>query len=125
MAQWVLALHLAIIAFNLSGLIVIPIGAWRRWAFVREPIWRLAHIVSMATVAVQAAAGRACFLTDWQDALSGAAAGQPLIMRWVNSVIFWPLPMWVFEALYLVLFAYTVALLWWVPPRLRGLERGR
>lgn len=120
MVQWVLALHLAIIGFNLFGLIIIPIGAWRRWAFVRAPLWRLVHVLSMAAVAAQAAAGRACFLTDWQAWLSGAPEGQPLIMRWVNSVIFWPLPMWVFEALYLALFAYTLALLWWVRPRWRG-----
>ncbi|HEY1416235.1 MAG TPA: DUF2784 family protein [Caulobacteraceae bacterium] len=125
MAQWVLALHLAIIAFNLFGLIIMPIGAWRRWDFVREPVWRLAHLATMAAVAVQAAAGRACFLTDWQDALSGAAATQPLIMRWVNSAVFWPLPMWVFEALYLSLFAYTVALLVWVRPRWGDLRRRR
>lgn len=119
MAQVVLAIHLAIIGFNLFGLIIVPIGAWRRWAFVRAPIWRLAHVLSMAAVAVQAAAGRACFLTDWQDELAGAPTGQPLIMQWVNSVIFWPFPMWAFEALYLVLFAYTLALLWWVRPRWR------
>jgi hypothetical protein len=123
MAQWVLALHLAIIAFNIFGLIFIPVGAWRGWAFVRKPGWRLVHVVSMATVAVQAAAGRACFLTDWQAALAGAPAGQPMIMRWVNSVIFWPMPIWVFVALYLVLFAYTLALLWWVRPRWRDLKR--
>ena len=123
MAQWVLALHLAIIAFNIFGLVAIPIGAWRRWAFVRAPIWRLAHLASMAAVAAQAAAGKACFLTDWQAELSGAPEGQPLIMRWVNSVIFWPLPMWVFEAVYFVLFAYTVALFWWVRPRWRDLRR--
>ena len=40
-------------------------------------------------------------------------------MRWVNSVIFWPLPIWVFTALYLAVFAYVAALWRMVPPRPR------
>jgi hypothetical protein len=38
-------------------------------------------------------------------------------MRWVNSLIYWPLPMWVFTAAYLTVFAYVLALWRWVPPR--------
>lgn len=121
LAEAVLALHLAIIGFNVFGLIAIPIGAWRGWKLVRAPLWRLLHLVTFAIVALQAVAGRACFLTDWEDALSGAPSTQPLIMRWVNQVIFWPLPMWVFDALYLALFVYVLALLWLVP--LRGWGR--
>ena len=117
LAEAVLAVHIAIIAFNLFGLIAIPIGAWRGWNFVRAPLWRILHLVSFGVVALQAIAGRACFLTDWEGALSGAPSTQPLIMRWVNRVIFWPLPMWVFNAIYLALFACVVALFWLIPPR--------
>lgn len=115
----VLAAHLAIIAFNLFGLVVIPIGAWRGWAWVRIRWWRALHLLSLAVVALQAALGRACFLTIWQDDLTGAGAEDPLIMRWVNGVIYWPLPMWVFTAVYLAVFAYVVALWRLVPPKAR------
>ena len=37
-------------------------------------------------------------------------------MRWVNALIFWPLPMWAFNAVYIALFLYVLALLWLVPP---------
>ncbi len=83
---------------------------------MREPVWRGLHVASLAVVAVQAVAGRACFLTLWQDALGGASESQPLIMRWVNGLIFWPLPAWVFEALYVALFVYVMALWRLVPP---------
>jgi len=117
-AAIILTVHVAIIAFNLFGLLVIPPGAWRGWRFVRAPLWRLLHVASMAVVAAQAAAGRACFLTLWQDALTrGGGAGQPLIMHWVNGMIFWPLPIRVFGLLYLAAFALTLALLRLVPPR--------
>jgi hypothetical protein len=110
--------HLAVIAFNLCGLIAIPHGALRGWSWVREPVWRILHLASLAIVAVQAVLGCAYFLTLWQDALSGARrGGPPLIVRWVNALIYWPLPLWVFTCLYVGIFAYVVALLWWVPPR--------
>ena len=125
LAEVVLAVHVSIIGFNLFGLIAIPLGAWRGWAFVRAPLWRLAHVASLAVVVVQAALGEACFLTLWQDALTGARGGQPLIMRWVNAVVFWPLPMWVFGAAYGLALAYAVALLWLAPPDFARLRRRR
>jgi hypothetical protein len=115
LGQAVLALHLAVIAFNVAGLIAIPLGAALGWRWVRLRWWRALHIGSWAIVALQAALGRACFLTDWQDALTGAGARDPLIMRWVNGLIYWPLPIWAFGAIYAVLFA-TVLWLWWAVP---------
>jgi hypothetical protein len=117
LAEGILALHFAVIAFNIFGLVVIPLGAWRGWSWVRAPLWRWLHVVSLAVVALQAIAGRACFLTVWQDALAGRPEGEPLIMRFVNSLIFWRLPMWVFTAVYLAMFVYTLALIRLAPPR--------
>src|SRR6185503_15725763 len=101
LSQAILALHLAVIAFNVLGLAAIPLGAAMGWRWVRVRWWRLLHLASWAVVAVQAVAGRACFLTIWQDQLTGAGATEPpLIMRWVNRVIYWPLPIWAFAAAY-------------------------
>ena len=116
LGQLVLALHLVVIAFNVFGLIAIPLGAARGWRWVRIRWWRLLHLASLAVVALQAVLGRACFLTDWQVGLTGGGAQDPLIMRWVNGLIYWPLPMWAFSAAYLAVFAYVVALWWFVAP---------
>ena len=122
LAALILAVHALIIVFNLFGLVVVPLGAWYGWSFVHAPVWRLLHIGSLGVTAVQAALGRACFLTYWQALLSeGNRSPEPLIMKWVNSMIFWPLPMWAFVLIYLLTFAYAVALLWIVP--LRGRRR--
>ncbi|HXQ12753.1 MAG TPA: DUF2784 family protein [Caulobacteraceae bacterium] len=115
LGEVILAAHVAIIGFNLFGLVAIPLGAWRGWRFVRRRVWRLLHLGSFAVVALQAILGRACFLTDWEADVVGDPLHAPLIMRWVNAVIFWPLPMWVFDAVYVALFVYVVALLWLVP----------
>ena len=117
-ADAVLASHLAVILFNLFGLVAVPLGAVRGWRFVRVAWWRVLHIVLLAAVAGQALLGRACVLTLWQASLTGeAAVPTPLIARWVGRLIYWPLPVWVFAILYAVVFGYAVALLWLVPPR--------
>jgi hypothetical protein len=119
LGQLVLALHLLVIGFNVAGLVAIPLGAWRGWSWVRIRWWRALHLISWVVVAVQAVLGRACFLTLWQDDLTGGGAEDPMIMRWVNGLIYWDLPMWVFAALYLTLFAAVLAL-WKVVPPQRG-----
>ena len=116
----VLALHLAIIAFNVAGCVLVPIGAWRRWRWVREFWFRLAHLLSLAVVALQALLGRACFLTIWQGNVSGASQVQPLIAGWINRMIYWPLPLWVFAGAYVLVFAYVIALWLLVRPRMPG-----
>ena len=125
LAHVVLAIHVAVIVFNVAGLVVIPLGALRGWSFVRSPTWRALHVFSWGVVALQAVAGRACFLTDWQHALGGGTnEAEPLIARWVNAAIYWPLPLWAFAVLYAAAFAWVIALLWIVPPaRRRGENR--
>jgi hypothetical protein len=117
LGQSILAVHLAVIVFNVAGLIAIPLGAALEWRWVRIRWWRLLHVASWTLVALQAVLGRACFLTLWQDELTRASSRPPLIERWVNGLIYWPLPIWVFAAIYLALFASVVALWWLVPAR--------
>ena len=115
-AALVLAAHVVVIAFNVLGLLAIPLGGALGWRWVRVRWWRALHVLSWTVVAVQAALGRACFLTLWEDRLTGQGGGQPLIMRLVDRLIYWPLPIWVFGALYVVLFAVVVAFWWLEPP---------
>ena len=124
LAAAILAAHLVVIGFNVFGLVAIPLGAWRGWDWVRIGWWRWLHLGSMAVVALQAVAGRACFLTLWQDDLEGGAQTTPLIARWVNGLIYWDLPLWVFTAAYVLVFAYVLALLRLVPVRRRAVRPG-
>jgi hypothetical protein len=119
LAGLILAVHLAVIAFNIGGLIAIPLGARLGWTFVHNPVFRLLHLGSLAVVAAQALAGRACFLTLWQAEAGGTPDEEPLIMRTVNALIYWNLPEWVFAAVYVAVFGYTLALVKLVPIRKR------
>jgi len=121
LAGLVLALHLLVVAFNLFGMIAVPLGAWRGWRFVRVAWWRALHLALMAAVALQALFGRACILTIWQAALESEAAPaqvQPMIQRWMEGVLFWDLPPWVFAGAYSLLSVYCLAL-WFIVPPLR------
>jgi hypothetical protein len=118
LATAVLAVHFGIIVFNVGGLVLVPLGAWLKWAWVRRFWLRVLHVLSLAIVAGQALLGRACFLTIWQAALQSRASGEPppLIAGWINRLIYWPLPPWSFLAMYVAVFGYTLLLWRWVPP---------
>lgn len=119
LAGLVLAVHVAIILFNLFGLVAVPLGAWRGWAFVRIWWWRVLHLGALSVVALQALLDRVCFLTTWQAELlrraGQATTDAPLLQRWVMQVVFWPLPLWVFAAIYVAVWIYAL-LLWCVVP---------
>lgn len=116
LANAILAVHLAVIAFNVAGLIVIPLGAWLGWRIVRIGWLRLLHLGLLAVVAAQALAGRACILTIWQNELTGnRQMPEPMVMQWVDRVIYWNLPVWVFALIYSLAFLYVVALVVFIP----------
>jgi hypothetical protein len=122
-ASAVLYLHFAVVVFNVFWVIALPVGAWRGWTFIRSFWWRVAHLVLLAVVALQAAVGLLCPLTTWQNALVRAAGGPPdetpLIETIVTRLVFWPFPLWVFVVLYIMAFAYALAMWWVVPPHKR------
>jgi hypothetical protein len=66
-AEAILWFHVVVIAFNVFGLVAIPLGAWSGWKFVRVFWWRALHLGLLGIVALQAVLGRACFLTIWES----------------------------------------------------------
>lgn len=128
LADAVLVLHAGVVLFNIFWMIAIPVGAWRGWPFVRAFGWRIAHIASLAVVAIQPLLGRYCFLTLAQaalDAQAGSAAEPNLIERVANAIVFWPLPPWIFVYLYVAAFLWTAALWWIVPPQRKRESRAQ
>jgi hypothetical protein len=87
-AEAILWFHVVVIAFNVFGLVAIPLGAWSGWKFVRVFWWRALHLGLLGIVALQAVLGQACFLTIWESDFlrraGGAASNEPLIRRGVS-----------------------------------------
>jgi hypothetical protein len=77
LADALVAVHAAFVAFVVFGQLVIMIGVVRRWAWVRNLWFRTVHLLAIGYVAWEAAAGIACPLTTWENDLR-ALAGQPV-----------------------------------------------
>jgi hypothetical protein len=123
LADAILVLHVGIVAFVVLGALAIPLGAWLHWDWVRDFRWRLAHVVLMAVIALQAWLGALCPLTVWEQALRHRAGqatyGESFIDHWLSRLIFFDAPWWAFVAAYTAFAAYVLALWFAVPPRRR------
>jgi hypothetical protein len=120
LAGTIVVIHLGIMLFITAGLPLIYIGAARRWAWVRDWRWRALHLAAIGFVAAESLAGIVCPLTLWEDALRGQQSQVGFIERWVDRILFYDFPTWVFTVAYTI-FAALVALTWFaVPPNKRG-----
>ena len=122
LADVVLVVHFAFVAFVVGGLALIWLGAAADWRWVRNRVFRIAHLAAICFVAAEAVFGVMCPLTGWEDALRGRACDMGLIARWIRGIMFYELPLWVFTVAY-VSFAAVAAATWWVVrPQRRGLR---
>ena len=117
LADLVLFLHVAIVVFIVGGLALIIAGGLCGWRWVRNPWFRIAHLVAIGVVAAQAWLGMLCPLTTLEMALR-ASAGEAVytggfIAHWVGALIYYHAPMWVFATAYTV-FGLLVAAAWWI-----------
>ena len=120
-ADVILVVHFAFVLFVVGGLALIWAGAWRRWHWVRNFRFRVAHLAAIGLVACEALIGMACPLTEWEYLLRGARAdGSTFIERLLAPLIFYELPARAFTLMH-VGFALLVALTFWLaPPARRG-----
>jgi polyferredoxin len=117
MADALLVLHFLIAAFIAGGLPLVWLGAARGWAWVRNPWFRYAHLAAIAFVAGEGLLGIACPLTVWEDMLRGGVRAESFIGRWVQQLLFYRAPEWVFTSIYAAWTAATLLTLKLVPPR--------
>ncbi len=119
-ADAVLVLHVAVVLFIVGGLPLILTGAWRGWHWVRGWTFRLLHLAGIGYVALQAWWGVACPLTvleSWWRLQAGEGAYQrSFIEDWLQRLLFWEAPAWVFVAVYSAFGALVLLAWWWVPP---------
>ena len=108
-ADVVLVIHFAFVLFVVGGLFLIWVGAARSWRWVRNFWFRVAHLAAILFVAGESVAGMVCPLTAWEDALRGRSHESSFIQRWVDRILYYDFPEWVFIVAYL-LFALAVVI---------------
>lgn len=123
LADAVLLAHLAIVVFNVGGLALIVAGNRLDWRWVNRWWFRAAHLAAIAVVVAQAWLGITCPLTTLESWLRAKAGSMPygtgFIEHWVQRILFYEAPAWVFVTAY-SLFGLLVAVVWWrYPPQRR------
>jgi len=95
-ADSVLFIHVLVVAFVVLGLVVTLIGGVAKWAWARNPWFRLTHLACIGTV---------------DKVYSGS-----FIAHWLDNILYYDLPVWVFTFAYSS-FGALVLLSWvWVKP---------
>ena len=119
LADLVLVAHLAIVGFVVVGLVLVISGNLLRWHWVNNLWFRLAHLAAIAFVVLEAWFGITCPLTTLEMALRvkahAAAYSGGFIEHWLQRLLYYEAPAWVFTLGY-TLFGLLVAATWWCFP---------
>ena len=122
-ADAILVLHFAIVLFVVGGLVLIIVGNLFGWRWVNALWFRLLHLVAIAIVVAEAWLGITCPLTTlemWLRAQSGAGIAasysESFIGHWLQRLLFYSAPPWVFVLAYTVFGALVVAVWFRFPP---------
>ncbi|MCU7795834.1 MAG: DUF2784 domain-containing protein [Candidatus Thiodiazotropha sp. (ex Semelilucina semeliformis)] len=120
-AVTILVTHVLFVVFVVLGLILIFVGKFLSWQWVRNPWFRVSHLLGIGVVVLQSWFGVICPLTTWEMDLR-SKAGETVyegsfITHWLNELLYYQAPSWVFVVIYTV-FGGLVLLSWFlVRPR--------
>lgn len=118
-ADIVLTMHVAVVAFFIGGLVLILIGNLRNWRWVNVFWFRLSHLLTIAVIVAEAWLDATCPLTSVEmwlrtKAHSTTYSGS-FIEHWLQRALYYEAPSWVF-ALGYSFFGLLVLVTWWYFP---------
>lgn len=120
-ADLVLLTHVLFVVFVVFGLLLIFAGKARGWSWVRNPWFRVAHLAAIGVVVVQSWLGAVCPLTTLEMTLRQKAGDAvypgSFVAHWLETILYYRAPAWVFAVCYTVFGAVVVASWFWVRPR--------
>ena len=120
-ADAMLILHALFVAFVVGGLILVHLGRFLSWQWVRNPWFRLAHLFGIGVVVIQSWLGIVCPLTIWEMNLrskSGEAVYEgTFISHWLSELLYYQAPGWVFVICYTIFGVLALSSWFLVRPR--------
>jgi hypothetical protein len=127
-ADLVLYLHLTFVIFVAGGLLLIYLGKFASWDWVKNRCFRLAHLLAIGIVVLQSWLGVICPLTTlemWLREQAGDAIYPGAFMaHWVQRILYYDVPAWVFALCYTAFGALVVASWFWIRPRSTRTNKG-
>ena len=127
LADLVLMLHVAIVLFVVVSLPLIGVGNIAGWRWVNDWWFRLAHLLAIAVVVAESWLEIACPLTTLEAWLRGqggqALPQESFIGYWMQRLLYYNLPPWVFICAYTVFGLLVLAAWWRFPPSSRRRPR--
>jgi hypothetical protein len=124
LADAIVVIHAAYVAFVVFGFVAILIGGALRWGWIRNLRFRVLHLAAIMLVVVEVVAGAMCPLTTLEARLRERAGevAYPgdFIPRIAHRLIFYDFPPWVFTVVYVAFAAMVIVTFIVVPPRSRS-----
>jgi hypothetical protein len=124
LADLIVVVHLGIVLFVVLGLVCVLLGGFLGWQWVRNPVFRIAHLALISFVAIQGAGlGQLCPLTIWENELrreagEGGYSGS-FVGRLCHDVLFVEVKQETLNWVYVAFAALVLATLLLVRPRWR------
>lgn len=120
-ADAVLLVHALFVAFVLFGQVLVLAGGGLQWGWVRNPWFRVTHVAAIGVVVIQSWLSIICPLTNLEMAFRSRAGDAvypgSFIGHWLETLLYYEAPTWVFVACYTAFGALVVASWFWVKPR--------
>src|ERR1051326_836622 len=125
LADLVLLIHFAFVAFVVLGFVAIWVGYFCRWPFVRDVRFRVVHLLAMGVVLAESLTGFICPLTTWENQLrkqAGQTTGYSgsFIEHWVGRILFHNWSEHTFTFIYAGFFLLVGLTFWVVRPQRRS-----
>jgi len=120
-ADATLFIHASFVGFVVFGLILVFVGKLLSWSWVRNRRFRIAHLAAIGIVVLQSWFSVICPLTLWEMELRDRAGDVTypgsFVAHWLETLLYYRAPEWVFILLYTLFGALVVGSWFWVRPR--------
>lgn len=120
-ADAILYLHVLIAVFITFGLILIFIGKALSWSWIYNPWFRVAHLVAISIVVIESWFGVICPFTTlemyFRTRAGDTVYAGSFISHWLESILYYQAPAWVFVVLYTLFAALVIASWYFIRPR--------
>lgn len=120
-ADALLVTHVLFVVFVVLGIILIFVGKYQSWQWIRNPWFRIAHLLGIGVVVLQSWFGVICPLTVWEMDLRSrvdeAGYEGSFITHWLNELLYYQAPGWFFVVCYTALGGLVLSSWFLVRPR--------